>query len=134
MEFSGQYLTYEDYKGLGGTLDLMPFNLLEFEARKKIDTKTENRLVGGSDIPQEVKMCEYAMINSLISYQGSISDASNNGRIASENIDGYSVSYVNASQVSELVKSKDAELNDLIKTYLLNVKYNDEHLLYVGVE
>ena len=44
MEFEGQYLTYEDYKGLGGTLDLMPFNLLEFEARKKIDINTKNRL------------------------------------------------------------------------------------------
>ena len=44
MEFKGQYLTYEDYKALGGTLDLTPFNLLEFEARRRIDIKTQNRL------------------------------------------------------------------------------------------
>ena len=54
MEFSGEYLTYEEYKALGGTLDLLPFNLLEFEARKKINLKTFNRLVGIKEIPQEV--------------------------------------------------------------------------------
>ena len=45
MEIEGQYLTYEEYKSLGGTLDLMPFNLLEFEARKEIDKRTFGRLV-----------------------------------------------------------------------------------------
>ena len=44
MEFSGQYLTYEEYRALGGTLDLTSFNLLEFEARRQIDIKTFNRL------------------------------------------------------------------------------------------
>ena len=44
MEFEGQYLTYEEYIDLGGTLDLMPFNLLEFEARRKIDIRTQSRL------------------------------------------------------------------------------------------
>ena len=36
MEFSGQYLNYEEYKSLGGTLDIMPFNILEFESRKEL--------------------------------------------------------------------------------------------------
>ena len=44
MEFSGQYLNYEEYKSLGGTLDIMPFNILEFESRKRIDERTQNRL------------------------------------------------------------------------------------------
>ena len=72
MEFSGQYLTYEEYKALGGTLDLTPFNLLEFESRRRIDTRTFNRLKGidSDGIPQEVKICEFKMINSYfaISY------------------------------------------------------------------
>ena len=45
MEFKGQYLTYQEYKALGGTLDEMPFNLLEFNARKKIDERTFGRLI-----------------------------------------------------------------------------------------
>lgn len=36
MEFSGQYLTYEEYRGLGGTLDLMPFNLLELDRKSVV--------------------------------------------------------------------------------------------------
>jgi hypothetical protein len=68
MEFKGQYLTYEEYRALGGTLDLTPFNLLEFEARKKIDLWTDNRLVNleNSNIPNEVKMCEFKIIDSVL--------------------------------------------------------------------
>lgn len=133
MEFSGQYLTYAEYQGLGGTLDLMPFNLLEFEARRKIDIKTQNRLVDSEEIPQTVKLCEYAMINSIENYNNSMNIASGNN-VASENIDGYSVNYMTPNQVSEIVRSKSDELNDIIKTYLLGVIYDGEHLLYVGVE
>ena len=42
MKFKGQYLTYQEYKGLGGTLELTPFNILEFEARRRIDEITHN--------------------------------------------------------------------------------------------
>ena len=45
MEFTGQYLTYQEYLALGGTLEEMPFNLLEFDARKRIDKRTLERLV-----------------------------------------------------------------------------------------
>ena len=31
MEFNNQYLSYEEYKTLGGTLGEMPFNILEFK-------------------------------------------------------------------------------------------------------
>lgn len=131
MEFSGEYLTYEEYKDLGGTLDLLPFNLLEFEARRKIDARTFNRLVGIDEIPQEVKLCEYNMINSINTY---VTSMANVGNISSESTDGYSVSYLNASQVSNVVKSKSDELDDIIKTYLLGVIVNNEHLLYRGVK
>lgn len=134
MEFKGQYLTYLEYKGLGGTLDLMPFNLLEFEARKKINNKTFNRLVESKTIPQEVKLCEYKMINSLQEFSSATSSVNSNGNIASENTDGYSVSYVTADKIGEIVKSKSDELNDIIRTYLLNVIVDDEHIMYVGVE
>lgn len=132
MEFNGQYLKYEEYKALGGTLDLTPFNLLEFETRRKIDIRTQNRLVG-QVIPQEVKLCEYAMINSISNYSNTTSDIGNKGNVASESIDGYSVNYVTSTQISEIVKSKNAELEDIIKNYLIGVIVNDEHIMYVGV-
>ena len=51
MEFSGQYLTYDEYKALGGNLDITPFNLLEYEARRIIDSRTLQRLKGIEKIP-----------------------------------------------------------------------------------
>ena len=130
MEFEGQYLTYQEYKALGGTLDLMPFNLLEFEARRKIDIRTFGRLKGGNDLPQEVKMCMYNLINSINEFAKNVSKS---GNVASENIDGYSVSYITANQISDVVNSKSVEIDDIIRTYLLGVVYNNEHLMYCGV-
>ena len=63
MEFNNQYLTYEEYGSLGGTLDEMPFNILEFKCRKIIDNLTFNRLTNLETQIQEVKMCIYDMIN-----------------------------------------------------------------------
>ena len=133
MEFEGQYLTYEEYIGLGGELDLMPFNLLEFEARRQIDIRTFNRLKDGENIPQEVKLCEYALINSINEFATSTSNVASKGNIASENTDGYSVSYVTANQISDIVNSKQEEINNIIETYLMFVTYNGEHLMYTGV-
>ena len=141
MTFEGQYLTYLEYKSLiegegGSAMAEMPFNLLEFEARRKIDIRTFDRIrvLESEDIPQEVKLCEYQLINSINSYFNSINNTEGNGNIASESIDGYSVSYVTADRINEVVRSKSAELDDIIKTYLLGVIVNDEHVLYCGVK
>lgn len=133
MEFEGQYLTYEEYKALGGTLDLTPFNLLEFEARRQIDIRTFNRLKNGENIPQEVKLCVYNLINSINEFATSTSNVTSNGNIASENTDGYSISYITTDKISDIVKSKQSEIDDIIRTYLLGVVYNGEHLMYIGV-
>ena len=136
MEFSGQYLTYEEYRGLGGTLDLMPFNLLEFEARRKIDIRTQNRLkeIDSANIPQEVKMCEYKLINSINEFAEATNNVASGGNVASENTDGYSVSYITANQISDVVKSRNAEIEDIIRNYLVGVIVNGEHIMYLGVD
>ena len=131
MEFSEQYLTYDEYKALGGTIDQTPFNLLEFEARRKIDERTLGRLKEVEKLPQEVKMCMFALINSISGYSSCIS--SNNKNIASESIDGYSVNYITGGTLQEVVSSKNAELNDIIITYLTGVIVNNEHIIYIGV-
>lgn len=131
MEFSGQYLTYNEYRALGGTIELTPFNLLEFEARRKIDERTLGRLKNVASVPQEVKMCVFALINSINSYGSSTSG--NNKNIASESTDGYSVSYVTGGTIQEMIQSKSVELNDIINTYLIGVIVNGEHIMYAGV-
>jgi hypothetical protein len=131
MEFSGQYLTYDEYKALGGTIDQTPFNLLEFEARKKIDERTFGRLKNADNLPQEVKMCMFALINSINSYGSSTSG--NNKNIASETTDGYSVSYVTGGTIQEIISSKNVELDDIITNYLFGVIVNNQHILYIGI-
>ena len=132
MEFSGQYLTYDEYKALGGTLSEMPFNLLEFEARKKIDNRTQNRIKYMNSKPDEVKLCVNAMINTLVQY---VVDSSKgiNKNVASESIDGYSVSFITGSQVQEAIKSKKSELEDIMQTYLGDIRTSDNvPVLYLG--
>ena len=133
MEFSGQYLTYDEYEDLGGTLAEMPFNLLEFQARKQIDMRTQQRLIGIDEIPNEVKLCDYYLIEKLNTYITAISTAESNG-ITSESIDGYSVSYNDATKIQEIIKSKQTEIDETIMVYLYGVIVNGEHAIYNGVK
>lgn len=130
MEFNGQYLTYDEYKALGGSLDQTPFNLLEFEARRIIDNKTLQRLKEIENQSEEVKMCMFSLINNINSY---ISENQVSKNISSESVGSYSVSYVTGTQIQEIVKSKNAELNDIVLTYLTGVIVNGEHVIYLGV-
>lgn len=128
MEFSGQYLNYEDYKSLGGTLDIMPFNILEFESRKIIDTRTQSRLKNIDVIPQEVKMCMFAIMNVIQSF---ILD-NKKAIISSENIDGYSVTYLSPVEIQQSIKAKNDEIEDIMFSYLMNVIVNSTPILYLG--
>lgn len=123
MEFSGQYLTYEEYESLGNTnLEKMPFNLLEFEARKRIDNKTFNRLVNFETQIQEVKLCIKSLIDELVSYNNS------GGNIKSKSVDGWSITYD-----KPVSKEENKKLNNIIELYLANCKLEDgTPYLYLG--
>ena len=129
MQFSEQYLSYTEYMLLGGAnLDITPFNLLEFEARKKIDERTQNRLKNVDEIPKDVKICVFKMIESIKSYEKL--ETQSRG-ISSENIDGYSITYNNDS--SSIKIAKNNELEDIMRTCLSGVMINNVPLLYLGV-
>lgn len=137
MEFSGQYLTYDEYKKLGGNLDQTPFNLLEFEARKKVDERTQRRLKCVNNIPQEVKICVFNLINIIKKYAESETSGNNEkNNIASESVGSYSVTYntITLDRLQEIVKSKNFELNNTINTDLYGVIVNNEHIIYLGVK
>ena len=134
MTFEGQYLTYAEYQELGGSaIGLMPFNLLEFEARRRIDIRTQDRLKDKENIPDEVKLCVYNLINTINNYVISEKSITDNGNIASVSTDGYSESYVNATQLNQIVQSKENELNTIIRNYLVGVIFDDEHIMFAGV-
>lgn len=125
MDFSGQYLSYQEYTSLGGTLQQMPFNILEFKARRLIDERTQNRLNNITTIPQEVKMCVFDLITVLDSYT---EYDKQNKSISSENTDGYSISY----DTNNKTENKNKDIENIIMTYLINVVVNNEHILYLG--
>lgn len=130
MEFENQYLTYAEYKALGGTLEEMPFNILEFKCRKIIDNLTFNRLTNLKTQIQEVKMCIYDMINISSKYEQTSNKQAQG--ITSESIDGYSVSYgsINAEQE----KARELELQGCVRDYLIDCKLIDgTPYMYCGV-
>lgn len=126
MEFDNQYLTYEEYKSLGGTLGKMPFNILELKARQIINERTQNRLKDVEDIPVEVKVCVYHLVNIASSYQSKVSDVS----VASESTDGYSISYKSGTDLTEEQKK---QYDDVMETDLYGVIVDNTPILYLGV-
>ena len=128
MEFNNQYLTYEEYKSLGGTLGEMPFNILELKARQIINERTQNRLKNIEEMPQEVKICVYDLINTMNKYN--LSDNSTSSNISSENTDGYSVTYKSGTELTEEQKK---QYDYVIETDLYGVIVNNTPILYLGV-
>lgn len=127
MEFNNQYLSYEEYKSLGGTLGEMPFNILELKARQVINERTQNRLKNIEEIPQEVKICVYDLINTMNKYN--LSNNSTSSNISSENTDGYSVTYKSGT---ELTTEQKAQFEDIMFTDLYGVIVNGKAILYLG--
>ena len=128
MEFNNQYLTYEEYKSLGGTLGEMPFNILELKARQIINERTQNRLKDVEKIPQEVKICVYDLINTMNKYN--LSNNSTSSNVSSENIDGYSVTYKSGTELTEEQKK---QYDDVMETDLYGVIVDNTPILYLGV-
>lgn len=122
MEFKNQYLTYEEYQNIGGKLEKMPFNLLEYRARKEIDKNTFGRFLKVNDYPQELKLC----INELINEMQIYNDVGNK---SSETVGSYSVTF------NKPVSSEENKIfENIIKSYLSNTKIDGVPVLYAGVD
>lgn len=129
MEFDNQYLTYQEYVDLGGTLEITPFNLLEFKARKKIDERTFGRLIGKGQDYQEVKACVYDLIKSYEKYDKY--DKAVSSGISSENTDGYSVTYGTLGSLSD--DAKNTELEDIIDADLSTLVVDGVRVIWRGI-
>lgn len=128
MEFTKQYLSYAEYISLGGSLQRTPFDILELEARKNIDKYTFGRLIELTSQKTEVKICVFKLIGLLDSYS---KYESQNKSISSENIDGYSISYLQSNE--NISKAKTNEIANTIKTFLSECRLEDgTPYLYVG--
>lgn len=116
------YLTFAEYQARGGTNTATAFALLEFKARKMIDSHTQGRVSKMANIPGDVKNCMFELIGKLFAEQ-----QYGDGMITSELSSSYSYSVdVNTASQSKI---------GTIKTYLSGVTDdNGIYLLYTGVE
>lgn len=111
------YLTYQEYKNMEGELSESTFNILEFEARKKIDRLTFGRLKNLSEQKEEVKQCIFRIISIMEVHRSDIT---------SESVDGYSITYKDNKGTEESIKG-------LIKDYLSDLKTESGvPYLYIG--
>ena len=105
------YLTFEEYKTRGGSLDEAAFNRKETKARRLLDYWTFNRLQGGlGDNEQVVKDLMFEMVETMTDGQ----------QVTSFSNDGVSVSFSD--------KTEEQEMYDLAVAWL------PAELVYIGAE
>lgn len=132
MDYGTQYLTFVEYRELGGSLTENAFNLLEYSSRKELDLRTQNRVANLTTIPSAVKLCIYEMIDKINSINQSSENINKN--IASESVGSYNVSYVTGSNIQETIKANKKELDDVIMRNLFGVLDDNKiPLIYNGV-
>ena len=134
------YLNYDEFQNYGGTLDETTFNEYNFEAESLINYWTFNRLIGDTDVSENVKRCTYKLI-SLIKQKadaltlGASVDGTNasSAAITSQSNDGVSISY-NALSASQLIENSKTEFEDTIKRYLQGIRNSlGQLVLYRGI-
>lgn len=131
------YLTYDEYKRMGGTLEEVHFMNFEFQAEAQINYATFSRLKGDSIIPEEVKRLTHYLITLMEKKAAAISLGKgadgNDVYITSQSNDGVSISY-NGMSPSDLVKLCKEDSLNAIRSYLDGVTNEaGRKLLYRGI-
>lgn len=132
------YLSYNEYKTMGGTLDGTAFSDYLIDAEMLVDWYTFNRLHDETEIPQSVKQCVFKLI-SLADRKaksfvlGREVDGTGNASVSAQSNDGVSISYntISASQAFDLIKT---ESHQVVRQYLNGVVNSlGRKLLYRGI-
>ena len=131
------YLTYDEYRVMGGTLDEIPFTNFEFQAESQVNRVTFNRLKRDTVFPQEVKHLMKYLVDLLERRYAAFSLGKNSSNadpyITSQSNDGVSVSY-NGISPSDLIKLSEQDSLSAIQSYLDGVTNEAGHkLLYRGL-
>ena len=120
------YLTYTEYKEIGGTLEETAFIRNVDRACGIIDNATHNRIERMTKVPQRAK----ALCRDLIEYLANDFGSSKQVSSHSQSAGGVSES---ESYVIRSTEERAGEIGDMVKDYLLNeVDDNGTPLLYRG--
>lgn len=134
------YLTYDEYRAMGGTLDATAFDDYEFAAEALVNWYTFNRLSQDTQIPSQVKrLVKYLIETAKREYDllgqssGGSSSEGTTAAIASQSNDGVSVSY-NVLSARDLMEGLKTSERLTIETYLQGVMNEaGRKLLYRGL-
>lgn len=113
---------------MGGTLNETTFNDLEFEAASVIDWYSFGRLRKDTEFSEEVKRCDYKLIQFILQKQMAEAVADAGGAssnevavgITSQSNDGVSISY-NVMNAKDIVENCKAEMATIVQRYLAYV-------------
>ena len=120
------YLSYTEYKELGGTMNEATFNKNEFEIENKIDYLTNGRIKNLSQVPQAVKMLCFRLGTSF--WEKVEIDAPNNLTSYSNGIESFGYANTTTSSQSSNISVIDKQINNLVAEYL----WEYPELLYRG--
>lgn len=124
-----QYMTFEQYIALGGTLPLMEFTLAEVKARARIDAMTQGRVANMAEVPLQVLVAMMEIIKVDSTYSASAQASA--PVAASFTTDGYSETYGSAESRTAAIEK---QLTASIETLLDGLTDDDGvPLLYAGV-
>lgn len=117
------YLTYEEYKTRGGTLEDAAFSRFAFGAEQTIRRVTFGRVDGMQKVPESVKWLVFELV-------GMAEQATENANLSGEKVGEWSKSYEVVTEAE-----RKAKTNALIRNYLASeTDDNGVPLLYLGVD
>lgn len=118
------YLSYEEYKAKGGTMEEAAFSRFAFGAEQAIRRATFGRVDKMQTVPEAVKWLVFELVG--ISEQA----AQENANVTAEKVGEWSKSYEVATEAD-----RQAKTNALIRNYLMaETDDNGVPLLYLGVD
>ena len=121
-----EYLTYEEYTNLGGTLDLTAFNRNITKVCGIVENATYGRIRSLYGVPKEVK----ALCRDLTEFLAANEGTAKTVQSFSQNAGGVSESITYVGVTDAEIKTK---IDDMIYDYLYSVKTkNGTSILYKG--
>ena len=123
------YLNYQTYKNMGGTLDNSAFTALDRKAEYLINSqvggKTGERIGKLTELPQAVIDCTFDLIQHLSANSFDGSTVASESQSLGGQSESYSYSVLSKEQA-------DSETEDIIFTYLYQVKIDGVSILHRG--
>ena len=107
------YITYEQYKSLGGTAEQSAFPLLERLARKKLDYWTQGRI---AEVDDDIRLCMLLLIDAMGKIRSGKKD------VSSVSNDGVSVTYASAQTEEQLMGSVYDQVVEILPVELVNLE------------